>query len=111
MTETFARAQKELDPAREHVRMVSISIDPETDRPAVLRNYALGYRAGSDWHFLTGARADIERVERAFGTWHANKMDHAALVFMRVGPDRPWTRIEGLMGAPTLLREIRAQLR
>lgn len=108
MTETFARVQKAIVPTHEPLRMVSISIDPEVDRPAVLQNYAANYHAGPQWHFVTGSSKDIDQVERAFGTWHQNKMDHAALVFLRASPSRPWVRMEGLVSADAILREYRS---
>src|SRR5919199_6556164 len=37
----------------------SISIDPEFDTPAVLREYAEKFNAGPGWLFLTGKRDDI----------------------------------------------------
>jgi protein SCO1 len=45
----------------------SITIDPEHDTPAVLKEYANKYRAGPGWLFLTGTRVDIERVSKTLG--------------------------------------------
>lgn len=45
------------------VRLVSISVDPERDTPAVLVAYAATYRADTAWwDFLTGDPAEIKRV-------------------------------------------------
>jgi len=42
------------------VKLVSISVDPEYDTPAVLTRYARGLGAGPDrWWFLTGREAEI----------------------------------------------------
>jgi protein SCO1 len=50
------------------VRFVSITLDPATDRPAVLRRYADAYGLDlASWHLLTGAADDVGRVVRAFG--------------------------------------------
>lgn len=47
----------------ERVRLVSISVDPERDRPEVLAAYAARFKADtSGWHFLTGATADVRKV-------------------------------------------------
>lgn len=44
------------------VQLVSFSVDPENDTPAVLRQYARQYDADlSSWSFLTG---DVETVKR-----------------------------------------------
>src|SRR5947207_3267091 len=41
------------------VRFVSISVDPERDTPAVLREYARRVRNDPRWSFLTGKREAI----------------------------------------------------
>jgi protein SCO1/2 len=41
------------------VRFVSISVDPQRDTPAVLRDYAAKVRNDPRWTFLTGERAAI----------------------------------------------------
>lgn len=46
--------------------IVSITVDPDTDTPPVLRQYARELGAGSNWHFLTGGRDYIRRVSSEF---------------------------------------------
>jgi protein SCO1/2 len=46
------------------VHLVSISVDPETDTPAVLQRYAESYQAPDRWLFLTGGREAIYRLSR-----------------------------------------------
>ena len=45
----------------------SISIDPEHDTPAVLKEYK--ERFGASWTFLTGSDADITRLRRKLGLY------------------------------------------
>jgi protein SCO1/2 len=45
----------------------SITIDPDHDTPPVLAEYARKYQAGPGWLFLTGAKADIDRLSRKLG--------------------------------------------
>ena len=47
----------------------SITIDPEHDTPAVLKEYAEKYHAGPGWLFLTGKKADIELVGKKLGLY------------------------------------------
>lgn len=50
------------------VRLVSITVDPVWDTPAVLAAYAKLWRARPGvWHFLTGAAGTIADVGRAYG--------------------------------------------
>lgn len=49
------------------VFMYSISIDPETDTPEVLRNYMERFEVGPGWTFLTGKEDDITLLRRKLG--------------------------------------------
>ena len=42
------------------VVMVSVTIDPVTDTPAVLKRYALKHRTPPGWYFATGSQKDID---------------------------------------------------
>ena len=47
------------------VRLVSFSVDPEHDTPAVLKAYAEKLGAdGQRWRLVTGKRSEIERISR-----------------------------------------------
>lgn len=49
------------------VSLVSISVDPENDRPEVLEEYARSYEAPDRWYFLTGERDEIyELIQGGF---------------------------------------------
>src|SRR5687768_15598286 len=53
---------------REGVQLLSISIDPEHDSPAVLAGRAAALGADPAlWHFLTGERAEVESFAAQFG--------------------------------------------
>lgn len=105
LSRTFAELQARSDPAR-RLRLVSISIDPLHDTPAVLRNYARQFEAGKEWRFYTGTVAQSLAVQRAFDVYRGNKMNHVALTFVRRGSGQPWVRLEGYAGVDALLREI-----
>ena len=48
----------------DRVRLVSISVDPATDPPEVLHDYAARFKAGDRWLFLTGPRPSIYGLAR-----------------------------------------------
>jgi protein SCO1/2/putative membrane protein len=49
--------------AGSNVKLVSISVDPDRDTPAVLADYARRFEADSErWWFLTGSRDDVVRL-------------------------------------------------
>jgi len=107
LTATMAQTQQSLGPDASDVRMLSISIDPDYDTPARLRQYAQRFHAGEGWEFLTGDRADILAVQRAFDAYRGDKMNHVPLTFLRFEPQGPWIRLEGFAGAQELVQEYR----
>jgi protein SCO1 len=85
LTDTMARVQDELgQDFGSKVAFVSISVDPERDTPAVLREYAAAFDADlTGWSFLTGAPAAIREVAHRYGVAVApaagGQVDHTLL--------------------------------
>lgn len=46
------------------LRMVSFTVDPARDTPAVLAEYAKRNHAGGRWYFLTGTLAQLHQLKR-----------------------------------------------
>jgi protein SCO1/2 len=107
LSASFVNLQKRLGPDARKVRLVSISIDPENDSPKVMKEYLKRYRAKPGWDFLSGTRADIDRVMYAFNAYVADKMDHYPLTFIRYPGNGTWVRIDGLMSGSELMEEYR----
>jgi protein SCO1/2 len=78
MDRHFVAIQKELkaQPALRTVHLVSVSFDPLTDTPAVLKQHArtLGADPGV-WTFLTGDRDEIDRFASRFGVSITREMN------------------------------------
>jgi protein SCO1/2 len=107
LSAAFVSLQRRLGTNSRDVRLVSISIDPENDSPKVMKEYLKRYRAMPGWDFLTGSRADIDRVMYAFSAYVANKMDHYPLTLIRHPSDGRWVRVDGLMSSSELLEEYK----
>ena len=68
MTNNLVRVQTLLGKrVGREIFMYSISLKPEQDTPRALAEYAEMHEVGPGWTFLTGARADVERVRFALG--------------------------------------------
>jgi len=75
ITNQFARIHEDLaqNPSiYQRTELVSVSLDPNYDTPAVLRKYGLTYLRGdasgfAEWDFLSTKPADLERLASAFG--------------------------------------------
>jgi protein SCO1/2 len=105
MSQVFSQLQRGLGAERDHVHLVSISIDPEQDTPARLREYAGKFGAGSQWQHYTGTVEASQSVQRAFGVYNGDKMSHSPVTFMRGAPGQPWQRIDGLASGADLLKD------
>ena len=110
LTGVAARVREDLGKDREKIRAVSITIDPEHDTPAVLREYAANFGTDPDWMFLTGRLPDVVAVQRAFGSYLGNKMNHPPYTFLRRSPRDPWVRIDGIVHADVLEVETRKMI-
>jgi protein SCO1/2 len=63
MTARLARFHHDL-PRDLKVRLVSFSVDPKNDTPAVLEAYAKSFKAPESWFFLTGDGEQIYRLSK-----------------------------------------------
>jgi protein SCO1/2 len=109
MSAGFSQFQSALGPDRDVVRLISISIDPDVDTAAALREYAARFGARTSWRFLTGTRETIEATQRAFGAFRGDKSNHAPATYLRRSPGADWQVLDGLSSADTLLRAYRGE--
>lgn len=107
LSASFTDLQQKLGADSAKVQMVSISIDPENDTPRVMKEYLKRYRAKPGWDYLSGSRADIDKVMHAFNAYIPNKMSHYPLTLIRPSGDTKWIRIFGLMNSSEFIREVR----
>jgi protein SCO1/2 len=63
MTARLARFDRDL-PRDLKMRLVSFSVDPKNDTPAVLEAYAKSFKAPDRWFFLTGDGEQIYRLSK-----------------------------------------------
>ena len=106
-SQTIAQLQSKLGPALDRVHLMSISIDPEQDTPARLREYAKSFGAGPQWQHYTGTLAASIAAQRAFNVYRGDKMSHEPATLVRTAPGAPWVRIDGFATADLLLAELR----
>jgi protein SCO1/2 len=110
MTATFAQMRRELGDTGDQLRLVSISIDPEYDRPDTLKAYAEQFRAGAGWDFLTGDSADIVLVLKSFDSYAGSKMNHQPVTLLKSPENLSWTRLDGLASGKDLANEVKTRL-
>jgi protein SCO1/2 len=117
---TLARLRDRLEPVfGDRMTFVSVTLDPETDTPEVLLNYARHFGAGDrrregiDWHFLTGAPRDIDRLRRSLGFFDldprldADLSQHGTLLLFGSTASDRWAALPSGLREPVLVEAIR----
>lgn len=103
----FSNLRTQLGEEAGKVQLVSITIDPEHDRPEQMKEYLARFNAAEGWEFLTGSRDDIGKVLKAFDAFVVDKMSHQPLYILRGPRSDEWVRIKGLIRKSDLLKEYR----
>lgn len=106
-TSTFEKFQGKLGKGRNKVHMVTISIDPEQDTPAVLTKFAKRYKAGSSWNFYTGTVDASVEAQKTFQAYNGDKMNHVPTTYLRAAPSKPWLRIDGFVSPDELIHDYK----
>ncbi|MCO6059853.1 SCO family protein [Pseudomonas sp. MOB-449] len=96
-TANLARVQQILgDQAGKEIHFYSITVDPETDTPEVLKAYAEKFHASPNWLFLTGKPDDIRLAQRKLGLWSITDVDdtdrHLSSLMVGNEPSGQWMR-------------------
>jgi protein SCO1 len=84
------------------LHMYSITLDPKTDTPKVLKEYAETHGVGKGWKLLTGKPKDIELLRRALGfAWADKEFDkeldsHTANLRYGNEPNMVWGMVPAL---------------
>lgn len=109
ITSNMVRSVPQLDQIDDNYRIVLISVDPEHDTPSRLRAYAERFDAGPKIRFLTGSSEQVFQVLRQLDAVYegANKMNHQPVTLISRGAGQGWRRIDGLIGADTVVQQYR----
>jgi protein SCO1 len=93
---TFRRVQQEAVTRGIDVQLISVSVDPTTDTPERLNDFATKFKAGPGWTFVTGDKARIDSVLQGLGAAVSNKNDHTPMILIGNDSRDYWTRAYGL---------------
>lgn len=105
---TFRRVQQEAATRGIDVQLISVSVDPTTDTPVRLNDFASKFKAGPGWTFVTGDKARIDLVLQGLGAAVSNKNDHTPMILIGNDSSDYWTRAYGLT-SPTKIVDLLAE--
>lgn len=93
------------------VQLVTVTVDPLRDTPQRLKDYAEKQRLDpAGWTWLTGKRADVDTVNKAFGSYTPKIDDHPPMVLVGDPDAGQWTRFFGFPTADELEGRVRQLL-
>jgi len=108
-TARLAELQAQLgDSMGRDIFFYSLSIDPDTDTPERLRQYAETFGAGPGWLFLTGTAADINAIRYKLGDRSRVLSEHRNEVLLGNGVTGRWARNNVLGDLRSLALSLRA---
>ena len=86
--------------------LVSISVDPGTDTPLRLKDYARRFHARSGWLFLTGKKENVDWALYKLGQYVETKDDHSTIIIIGNEPKGLWKKAFGLAKPEELMRIV-----
>jgi protein SCO1/2 len=105
--ERFARLQDLLGPKLgAEVTLISISIDPENDTPAKLKQWADRLNARDGWALLTGDKQEVDTLVKAITGDIARKGMHSLEVYIGHPDKGSWVRAYSLAEDSRLKKHI-----
>jgi len=88
------------------VVLVSITVDPVTDIPPRLKEYARTWNARPGWEFLGGEKQTVDQVLTGLGLYSPDFTTHPAMFLVGDGKTGSWTRFVGFVSPEQILGKI-----
>src|SRR4026207_547789 len=85
---------------------ISMSVDPETDTPARLKEYSSRFHARPGWIFLTGKKENVDWALYKLGQYVASKDGHTNIIIIGNEPKGLWKKAFGLAKADELMKIV-----
>ena len=88
------------------VFLVSITVDPETDTPTRMKEYAQKFHAGAGWTFLTGKKENLDWALYKLGQYVERKDDHKTIFIIGNEPTGLWKKAFGIANVAELVQVV-----
>jgi cytochrome oxidase Cu insertion factor (SCO1/SenC/PrrC family) len=88
--------------------LISVSVDPATDTPERLHEWAAQFDPPPGWTLVTGRKHETQRLLRGLGVLTADKADHSRLILIGDDAKGRWVWVDGLASPETIAAKIEA---
>jgi protein SCO1 len=109
ITAKLVQVKRELGEAfGRDLRFISISIDPEHDRPEDLAKFARKFDAvHPEWLFVTGEPASVEQVVKKLGAYTPDIEDHSTAIIIGSPRQARWKKVRPDASPKIIAEELR----
>lgn len=92
--------------------MLSISVDPQNDTPAILHDYATRFKAKPGWYFLSGSKENVDFALHRLGLYPENGRREQHLTLFTIGnePTGLWKKSRGEVNAAQIIPVVASVL-
>ncbi|MET0648405.1 MAG: SCO family protein [Pyrinomonadaceae bacterium] len=88
------------------VFLVSLTVDPATDTPARLKEYAAKFHAGKGWTFLTGKKENLDWALYKLGQYVEDKDSHKTVIIVGNEATGLWKKALGMAKVEDLIEIV-----
>ena len=107
MNRSMEKIQEALgDRVGKDVFLVSLTVDPATDTPARLKEYAAKFHAGKGWTFLTGKKENLDWALYKLGQYVESKESHKTVIIIGNEATGLWKKAYGLAKVDELVKLV-----
>lgn len=97
MTANLSKVQSYLgEQVGSKVSILSITVDPANDTPAVLKAYAEKHKAGPGWYFLTGKKENVDWILYKLGGYVAEPGQHSSVLIIGNEATGEWIKVHAM---------------
>lgn len=111
MNENLRRVQEAFkERVGRDLHIISITVDPETDTPAALKEYAKKYGATPGRYFVTGKKENVDWALYKLGQYVEQKESHTSIFI--VGNERVglWKKLHGMANVTEIVKGVESVL-
>jgi len=88
------------------VKLITLTVDPATDTPERLKDYAANFGSPAGWIWLTGDKPKVDRVLAGMGAYAADFTRHSGAVLVGDARTGDWIRFYGIPNAPDIVDRV-----
>ena len=88
------------------VKLISLTVDPATDTPERLKDYAASFGSPAGWLWLTGEKPQVDRVLTGLGAYVADFTRHSGAVLVGDTRSGDWMRFYGIPNSSEIVDRV-----